>query len=500
MGALVVPDRKARGRVCAVRSHRCYPRDKPVTVGKPRIRRLMEIGPLLPLFRRRWWILVAVAGAAGVLGWVVASGIPPSYSATTTLLVGPVNGDANTLRGSSLQVATYADLATSSSVLDAVSRETGVNLAAGDGPGVVRATGNDTTRLLSLRVELPNPADAVRVVGSIAQRMIALSAGSAALAEGQIQVMDAASSAVLAPPRTTIIALLAAVAGLVAAALAIVGLEALSPAVRSDGEAERMAEAPVLVAIQHSQVARRGRASTALAPMHPDYALLAAHLLARDSATSALVVSSGRKEGTGEVVLDVARAIAATGRSVSIIADDPAAAPVNDALSAIVSRAGISEDGPSKRRELRLGSVPGVFIAVGGPISEAPQRTRQSPQQQIANAAGGGRFVLIDGGAVDGSTPATRWCEGVTSTVMVVRIGTTDRQSLSAAVRALRAAGAARLDLVTFGFVAGKRPSFWAVAGREGRAGMDTPSLALTDDSKSAVERSLGNRPPATPE
>lgn len=460
----------------------------------------MEIGPLLPLFLRRWWILVAVACVFGVLGWVVAGRIPPTYTATTTLLVGPVNGDANTLRGSSLLVATYADLATSASVLDAVSAETGVSLAAGDGPGVVRATGNDTTRLLSLRVELENPADAVRVVGSIAQRMLALSAGSAALAEGQLHVMDAASSATLVPPRTSIIVLLAAVGGLIAAALAIVGIETLSPAVRSEGEAERTAEAPVRVAIQQSRVASRGRAATALAPMHPDYALLAAHLLARDSATSALFVSSGPQEGTGEMVLDVARAIAATGRSVTIIPNDPTAAPANDALAAIASRASSSGGARSRRRELSLGSVPGVFVALGGLISEARQRAGQSPQQQIADAAGGGRFVLIDGGAVDGSTAATRWCQSVTSTVLLVRIGTTDRRALSAAVRALRTAGTGRLDLVTIGFAAGKRPSFWAIAGRDGRAGMDAPSLDLTNNSRDAVERSLVNRPPATPE
>ena len=471
----------------------------PVTEGSV-VRRLMEIGPLLPLFLRRWWILVAVACVFGVLGLVVASRIQPTYTATSTLLVGPVNGDANTLRGSSLLVATYADLATSASVLDAVSTETGVSLAAGDGPGVVRATGNDTTRLLSLRVELGNPADAVRVVGSIVQRMLALSADSAALAEGQLHVMDAASSATLVPPRTPIIVLLAAAGGLIAAALAIVGIEALSPAVRSEGEAERMAESPVRVAIQQSQVARGGRAAPALAPMHPDYALLAAHLLARDLATSALVVSSGPHEGTGEVVFDVARAIAATGRLVTIIPDDPTAAPVNDALTTIASRATPSGGGRSRRRELSLSSVPGVFVAVGDLIPETPQRAGQSAQQAIADAAGGGRFVLIDGGAVDGSTAATRWCQSVTSTVLLVRIGTTDRRALAAATRALRTAGAERLDLVTIGFAAGKRPTFWAVAGREGRAGLDAPSLNLTKDSRDEVERSFVNRPPATPE
>jgi capsular polysaccharide biosynthesis protein len=456
----------------------------------------MEIGPLLPLFRRRWWILVAIACSAGVLGWVAATRIPPTYTAESTMLVGPMNGAANTVQGASLLVATYADLATSASVLDAASRETGVNLTAGDGPGAVRVTGNDTTRMLSIRVELEHPADAVRVVGSITNQLLIISAQSASLAEGQLHVVDAATDALPVPPKTPVIALLAGAAGLIAAALVVIGLEIVSPAVRTEAEAERIAEVAVLVVIQGSAIPRRRRTAASLPPMHPDYALLAAHLLARDAADSTLVVSAGPREGVGELVLDLARAIAATGRPVTIIPDEPADALVGaDHIAA--SRLTRSRGGPPQR-ELRLTDVPGIDLAVSGLDSVATSKGLR-PQEQIVAAAEGGRFVIIDGGAVDGSTAATRWCQTATSTLLLVRLGATDRRALTAAARTLRAAGAERLDLVTLGFPTRIRPPYTAIAGHNGQTGTAAWSH-LAGDGRDARERSLMNRPPVSPE
>ena len=114
----------------------------------------MELSGYLAIFRRWWWTLLVAAWVAGLMGYVIAGRIQPTYEASARLLVGPINSDTNTLRASSQLVQTYAEIATSSGLLEDTVAEMGVPPEAAAGlQGAVRTIANDTTRILTIRVE-----------------------------------------------------------------------------------------------------------------------------------------------------------------------------------------------------------------------------------------------------------------------------------------------------------------------------------------------------------
>ena len=70
----------------------------------------MELSGYLETARRWWWTLLIATWVAGLAGYIVATRIPPTYEARSTLLVGPIQGDLNTLRASGQLALTYAEL------------------------------------------------------------------------------------------------------------------------------------------------------------------------------------------------------------------------------------------------------------------------------------------------------------------------------------------------------------------------------------------------------
>ena len=76
----------------------------------------LELSGYLATARRWWWTLLVATWIAGLAGYLVATRIPATYEARSLMLVGPVGGDLNTLRG------THAD-ATLEDVFLALTRE-----------------------------------------------------------------------------------------------------------------------------------------------------------------------------------------------------------------------------------------------------------------------------------------------------------------------------------------------------------------------------------------
>ncbi|MFL5645701.1 MAG: hypothetical protein ACJ769_09810 [Chloroflexota bacterium] len=442
----------------------------------------MDIVPVLPLIRRWWWTLLVAAWSAAIVGFLLASRIPPTYAATATMLVGPFNTDNETLRASQELVPTFSALAESPAVIRQVEAKTGLDLRPGSNEPAIRATGNDTTRIISIRAELGNAKDAATAAQGVADQMVALAVQDVTRPEGELRVIDpATASTTPAAPNVSLLVLLAAAAGLLAAGVVAFVIESLSPSVRSVDEAERVTDAPVVAHIRDARGPGRNAVTEgSLPPMDPGYGLAAARLLARDDISSILVAAPKPKEGTGEFALDLARAIAATGQVVTIVSADHAAihAPGGQLLVPVTNQ---PEAGTP------ISDVPGVVVT-------SVARPGEQPAEVLARAAGGGRrVVVIDGGAADGSTAALRWAGLADITLLVVRDGRTDRRSLSDASEAVRIAGAPLVGLVVLGFGAGHRATVMDVLGGEVPAPVD----AFAAGSPSGKElRSRGGQEP----
>jgi polysaccharide biosynthesis transport protein len=219
---------------------------------------------LVPLVRRWWWLLLAATLSAAAIAAVVAVTATKTYEASTELLVGPVSGDYPTLQASGALARTYADLASSRRIVEAAAGSAHLQLTRKQVEEAVEATPNDVTRIVELRVRLPDADAPVRLARALAGQLLRLRRGvpvdpaSPVLDEpgladlttaerhtlraaverlvgatnpGRLQVVEpAARPADVVSPRIGMVVLLAALAGmLVAAVYAVVRESATRP-------------------------------------------------------------------------------------------------------------------------------------------------------------------------------------------------------------------------------------------------------------------------------
>ena len=234
----------------------------------------MELSGYFAILRRWWWTLIVAVWVAGLAGYIVGSQIPPTYETQARLLVGPINTDIDTLRAAGQLVQTYSVLTTSQPLLDSVTRELGLSMSNGELRARIRATADDVTRLLTIRVTDENPERAVEIASTLSDELIQLAAGGTTRPEGELQTVDFPEipTAPVAP-QLSLIVLLAALGGLVTAVVVIVLIEYVSDAARGHEDLQRLVPGPFLgsAALEESLTARSLRRLPADGPTSATY-------------------------------------------------------------------------------------------------------------------------------------------------------------------------------------------------------------------------------------
>ena len=199
----------------------------------------MHLTGYLTVLRRWWWSLLIATWAAGLAGYVVASSLTPTYEAAARALVGPVNADIDTVRAASLLAATYSELVASQPVVQTAVEELGLTEPAVD----VRSTADETTRLITIRVQYSDAATSAALANALADELIQMSREGTVRPEGEVRTIEPAVTP-LEPiaPRVGLITGLTAIAGLVGALLLVLVLDLLDDRVK---EVEELDEAGV---------------------------------------------------------------------------------------------------------------------------------------------------------------------------------------------------------------------------------------------------------------
>ncbi len=131
----------------------------------------------------RWaWLFILAAGLAGAASYWVGKQQPTVYEARARLIVGPgidsPNPDLNALRTGSQLMQTYAKLATTRPVLEAVINELGLETTPEILKKTIRIKTDQETQILTVVVEDTDPIRAANIANAEAEMLVRLSSAA----------------------------------------------------------------------------------------------------------------------------------------------------------------------------------------------------------------------------------------------------------------------------------------------------------------------------------
>ncbi len=397
----------------------------------------MELSGYIAVVRRWWWTLLVAAWVAGLTGFLVASQIPPTYESRVSLLVGPINTDANTLKASGQLVQTYAQLVTTEPLLDSAIQETGLTIAAVDLVPAIRATANDVTRILSIRVQAGVPEDAATLANAIATELIQLASRGIGRPEGQLQIIEAAKVAI-APvaPQVSILVLLAAAAGLIGALVIVLLIEYLSDSIRSREDLVRASGGIPLGIVRTGGTDVVAMASGRAGQSH---LMLAAKLILGNEArkaTSILVLDATTTRTAAVVAANVTAAIGRLGRRAVVV--DGAARQEGSLthLFGLEGRTGASDflvGAADSNLEVMIG---GITVVPSGTI-DMPSIDADRCRTLVAALSKSYDVVVIATAPVTESALATVWARACDGAVLVAERDHSRRTDVALATESL---------------------------------------------------------------
>jgi capsular polysaccharide biosynthesis protein/Mrp family chromosome partitioning ATPase len=409
----------------------------------------MDLSGYLAVARRWWWTLIVAAWIAGISSYLVASTIPPTYESQVKVLVGPLNTDTDTLRASGFLVQTYAQYVTTREVLGSAIQELGLDISPDVLAASTRATANDITRILTIRVEADDPQGASDLANTIATELEQLTSRGLSRPEGLIQIIEfARPNPDPVAPQISLIVMLAALAGVVMAVIIVLLLEYFGNTVRTGSELAGLAKAPLLGTVQapsgnppgpEDLVVLTNPGSRTATP----YRLLSAQLALGPDRTGvrSILVTDAEWEGqAGVVATNLAAALGGYGRRV-VLVDGAGVGRTITRIHGWTEREGLSDlvSDPARAADLEVGvnALP-ILPAGRAPLDGAdPERLRA-----IFDALAGQDGILVIAAAPIQAAPVTLSLARATDAVILVaRRDRAHREDVALAGESLRLVG-----------------------------------------------------------
>jgi len=408
----------------------------------------VELSGYLVVARRWWWTLLVATWIAGLVGFVAATRITPTYESRTSLLVGPIQADIDTLRASGQLVQTYAELVTSQPLLESAISELGLAMKPSELRQSTRAVANDVTRFLTIRVQSADPGEAQRIATTLADELVQLASRGTSRPEGELLVADPANLPTNPiAPQVSLIALLSAVAGLIGALVIVMLVEYFSNRIRAREDLQRLTGRPVLGVMTLAEVPTAAPivARTPGGGAAARYRLLAARLAGSGDRRPDTIVMTGTEAGedVGEVALNVALALHQAGRSVALV--DAVGGPTS--VSATIGAA----DAPGFAGTVASGGAlpadglvtyEGIAVLPAGRAAAPVSLDDASVARLLATLRGRADVVVVAAAAVAADAGALVLARNASATVLVARRDVSRREAVGLAVETLLQAGA----------------------------------------------------------
>ena len=410
----------------------------------------MELSGYLAVARRWWWTLIVSAWIAGLTGYLVASTIPPTYESQVKVLVGPLNTSTEVLRSSGLLVQTYAQYVTTREILSSTIQELGLDLTPEEFAAATRATANDVTRILTIRVQAADPQQATDLANTLATELEQLTSGGLSQPEGLIQIIEfARPNEVPVAPQVSLLVILAAIAGVVVAIVLVLLLEYFGNTVRTGRELANLAGAPLLGAVpapsddpprDRDLVVLAAPTSRAAAP----YRLISAKVaLGPESATRrSILVTDADWEGQAAVVAaNLAAALSRFGRHV-VLVDGSGAGGTISRLHEWQDRDGLAEILAEELAPVRPTASAGALSILPAGRTRIEGADPERLRQIIQELAGKDGLVVIAGAPIQASPVTLALAQAADSVILTARRDRSRRDDVAFAGESLRLVGA----------------------------------------------------------
>lgn len=398
---------------------------------------------------QRWWLLVAAALlVGGFVGYAFGSSRTPVYQAGADLLVGPLSADSSVLRAAGQTAQTYAELVTASSTEAAVEAALPNRRAS---TAQVTATASEVTRILKIRVRADSPqlvADVANAIAAELERVAAQEVAEAVQAGvgndaadpniarvGEVRVLESATPPTdPISPNKQLTAALGGLALMVAVAVAVIVYEYTRQSVRVVADLERIVPGGVFARIERSgdrssestdriAVLRAdpGPAATGLRGLSVD---LASQLPSGDHNRAVALSGLARGDRSGDVAINVAAALASTGRRVALIDANETNPEVTQRLAPGCGRPVeplVIDVNPTARIELegRFDRIdPGVLDVYRATMERLPERV--DLETALSELGAVYDDVILSTAPAFGSPAAARWAAAAGGAVLVV--------------------------------------------------------------------------------
>jgi capsular exopolysaccharide synthesis family protein len=427
------------------------------------------------VIRRRLWLIVACTLLAAVAAFAVASRMPPTYSATATLLVTVASrntaSDYNAIYASERLILTYSQMLTGRPVMEAVIEQ----LKLAETPDVlakeVTVAPVKDTQLIRLSVAQKDPARAALIANSVAETFIAqLNELIEAGLQGDVRVAVIETAQVPKKPierRTLYTALAALVSAIFTVGLAILA-ESMDDTIKTPDDVRRALGLNTLGTIGRLQ--KKGEELCTLAQPHSVVAETFRMLCTNVRFSSAnepprilLVTSPSPEEGKSIIAANLAVAMARAGLRVAAVDADAHRARLHQLFNLDLMEGGagasnrrgptgflLAGDGGSKLHSvlaealyvLPSGELPGNPTEMMG--SQRLDKLLHELAQQVD-------LVLVDSPPVLAVADAITLAPTVDGVLLVLKAGSTRREAAQRSVESLQQVGANVVGVVLNG-------------------------------------------------
>jgi tyrosine-protein kinase len=443
------------------------------------------------LAKRWWWFLALGAVVAGVFAYAAASRLTPTYEAEVNLLTGPINTEYSILRAAGELSRTYAVLASSGQVINPAIKELRLETTPEELRKRIATTSNEVTRIVTIRVRDADPDRAAQIANSLAGHLSRLTLKSPAQVtqlidalmtqpeittmdtERQEQVRSAARKALglplagrleivdpaLAPsdpvaPQKTLLALLAAFAGLLVAGLIVLLREYPGRSLESEEALTEIAPVPVLGSVNGARATSQQPLEVESDTSNADaYRVLAAKIGFADSERpirSLLLVGSEAESGSGTLAANLAAVLAETA-GVTLVDANATEGEITKVFG-LQDQPGygelLSSDGHNGHRpfssieEFVVAQNEGLDIVPHGAIGGHGPFDVARAQTLLGELLRSSEFVVVNVPPVDRSPTSLVWARAADATVLVVDSRKTTRRSVIQAVQSFSLVGA----------------------------------------------------------